>query len=366
MHRSCLIPRHEARGARLTGEPDAPRLLTDGDVPGEYRAAVEGCGVLDETDRGLVVATGAERAEFLHRLLANEVRGLEPGRGNATLLLTSKGKIVAGADLAVDAEEIRLSTRAGGAAPLAAALDMYHFTEDVAFEDATERYAPIALVGPKWRETLQAVLGEVPDVDDYGFATRELDGHPLRCVPMPIAGCAGVRLEATPELAPVLWDRVVEAGAKPVGLVARDGLRCEAAVAEHGVDVDDTIYPQEARLEAAFSLEKGCYVGQEVVAKIDTYGGLNKCTTVLAVSHDDPVAPGTRLVREIDGEDRDLGIVTSWGYSFALDRGVVLAYVKRKHHAVGTAFRLDGGDAEATIVQAPLRDGAVPITGGID
>ena len=81
------------------------------------------------------------------------------------------------------------------------------------------------------------------------------------------------------------------------------------------------MYPQEARLESAFSLDKGCYIGQEVVAKIDTYGGLNKRLVALKVSHDDPVARGTRLFRLDEGEWRDLGVVTSWAYSFVLDTG---------------------------------------------
>jgi folate-binding protein YgfZ len=115
-----------------------------------------------------------------------------------------------------------------------------------------------------------------------------------------------------------------------------------------GREVTDEIYPQEARLDDAFSLTKGCYIGQEVVAKIDTYGGLNKQLFRLKVSHDDPVASGTRLTRELEGEVRDLGVVTSWAYSFAADGGVVLGYVKRKHQDAGTVFQL--GDSGATAV----------------
>ena len=144
-----------------------------------------------------------------------------------------------------------------------------------------------------------------------------------------------------------------------------DILRVEAGAARAGDDVDDTIYPQEARLERAFSLDKGCYIGQEVVAKIDTYGGLNKRLVALSVSHDDPVPRGTRLFRQTEegGEWRDLGVVTSWAYSFELDTGLVLAYVKRRHQAPGTSFRLGDGPAEATVVALPVRADAVALTG---
>ncbi len=124
-----------------------------------------------------------------------------------------------------------------------------------------------------------------------------------------------------------------------------------------GVDIDENVYPQEAGLEGAFALDKGCYIGQEVVAKIDTYGGLNKRLLVLRVDHSDPVARGTRLMREDEGERRELGLVTSWAYSFALDGGLVLAYVKRRHQEPGTVFDLadERGQARgrATIVPAP-------------
>ncbi|MFT5197745.1 MAG: folate-binding protein YgfZ [Planctomycetota bacterium] len=118
------------------------------------------------------------------------------------------------------------------------------------------------------------------------------------------------------------------------------------------MDIDDTIYPQEANLQDAFSLTKGCYIGQEVVAKIDTYGGLNK-RILLLKAPDSPVAAGTRLMRQTAGPDsewRDLGVVTTWTYSFATDHGVVLAYVKRKHQAQGTEFRLGDGPDTATIL----------------
>ena len=96
----------------------------------------------------------------------------------------------------------------------------------------------------------------------------------------------------------------------------------DTVTAAVGRDVSEDVYPQEARLDDAFSLTKGCYIGQEVVAKIDTYGGLNKQLFRLRVSNDDPVPVGTRLVREIDGELRDLGVVTTWAYSFPEDAGV--------------------------------------------
>ena len=347
MQTSGLIRQHEAAGARLGARPEAPALaapLTYGDVPAEYAAAREGCVVFDATDRGRLTVGGPDAASFLHRILANDVRGLAPGRGNRNLLLTPKGKVLFDFDLSWRADEFALSTPPGSAEALRTAIDSYLFSEDVSLEVTTESHAPLELAGPRAREFLEGALGTALDLAEH--ETREVDGASV--LALEVAGLpGGYRVDAGPGRTPELWDALVGAGVRPSGLVVRDILRVEACAALWGVDVDENVYPQEARLEDAFSLEKGCFVGQEVVAKIDTYGGLNKRLMVLRVSHDDPVEHGTRLLAREGEELRDLGLVTSWAYSFALNAGAVLAYVKRRHQEAGTVFALgeDGGDA---------------------
>jgi folate-binding protein YgfZ len=343
---------HRAAGARLAGDP--PQALSFGDVPAEYAAAREGVALFDRSDRGSVRAEGPEAAAFLHRLLANTVRTLVPGQGNRNLLLSSKGKVLFDVDLAVDERGVELSTPPGTAARLIAALETYHFSEKVRFEDRSEQVAPLELVGPRADAVARAVLGVEPPQAEHAPRAATFEGQPASVVRLEVAGYDGLRLDAGPERAAALWRALVAAGARPAGRVVHDSLRAEACAAEFGVDVDDTIYPQEARLERAFSLDKGCYIGQEVVAKIDTYGGLNKRLCTLAVEGDDPVAPGTRLWREDDGEWRDLGVVTTWAYSFARDGGVILAYLKRRHQDAGTRYRIGYGPATAVVIEIPL------------
>ncbi|HVS09846.1 MAG TPA: glycine cleavage T C-terminal barrel domain-containing protein [Planctomycetota bacterium] len=383
MEQSILTEVHRAAGAVLSRD-EPPRLLTYGDVPAEYIAAQEGCALFDRTDRGLLRVSGPEATAFLHRLLANAVLGLGPGRGNRNLLLSPKGKVRFDFDLSVDPEGILLSTPPGQAAELARALDTYLFAEKVQIAERTAEHAPLEVCGPRTDEVVRAVVqlerlpGEVDAGEHRGeretlasrFAGRS--GHfedaQVMVTALPVAGSSGLRLDGGPAVAEPLWEALRAAGARPCGHVARESLRVEAGAAEPGVDVDEQVYPQEARLERAFSLEKGCYIGQEVVAKIDTYGGLNKRLVALRVAGDDPVARGARLWREEAGELRDLGLVTSWAYSFALEGGLVLAYVKRRHQAPGTTFRL--GDAAAgppaTIVPLPVRANAVAPTGELE
>jgi folate-binding protein YgfZ len=359
---SILLPHHRAEGAQIAAS-DPPRLLTFGDVPAEYRAGVEGCALFDATDRGFIEVSGPDAAAFLHRLLANTVRTLKPGQGNRNLLLSSKGKILFDFDLALEEERVLLSTQPAAAAQFLKTLDMYLFSEKVKLIDRTAEHAPLDVSGPRAVELVERVLAVAPSAEDHATIVATFEGSPVRVTTQPVAGSNGVRLDGGPALAPRLWNALREAGAVPAGLVARDSLRVEAGFAESGVDIDENVYPQEARLERAFSLDKGCYIGQEVVAKIDTYGGLNKRMVALRISNDDPVARGTRLFRHEDNEWRDLGVITSWAYSFVLDTGLALAYVKRRHQAIGTTFRVGEGPREATIVPLPVRSNAVTVTG---
>lgn len=365
MQESPLLPHHRARGATLSNS-SPPLVLAHSEPPEEYRAARERCVVFDQTDRGRLDVRGADATVFLQRLTSNELRKLAPGQGARNLLLSSKGKVLFDFDVEVERDGLRLSTPPGQAAALLKALDTYLFSEKVVITDATARHAPIALCGPAAPPLLSSALGVDFPARDHDWIDSTFEGGPLRVVRMPVAGSDGVRLDAGPEQVGALWRALITAGAAPAGRIVYDSLRVEAGQAEPGVDIDDNVYPQEARLERAFSLDKGCYIGQEVVAKIDTYGGLNKRLVALSIEHDDPLPRGARLWREEDGEWRDVGVCTSWAYSFALDTGLALAYVKRRRQAPGQSFVVGAPDAplgRATIVALPVRPDAVAVTG---
>ncbi|MCC7014726.1 MAG: aminomethyltransferase family protein [Planctomycetes bacterium] len=362
---SPLLSHHRAAGAELSLGA-TPFALSFGEVPDEYAAAQTTAVVFDATERDLVCVTGSDAAAFLQRLLANTVRTLAPGQGNRNLLLSSKGKVLFDFDLSVREAQIRMSLPPACGAAFAKALDTYHFSEKLAIRDDSAQHAPLALCGPSTARIVREVVGVELPREDHASVSGRFGEREIDVTALPVAGSAGARIDGGPELALALWNAVCVSGARPAGRVAYDCLRVEAGWAEPGVDVDDSVYPQEARLERGFALDKGCYIGQEVVAKIDTYGGLNKRLVALRVSHDDPLPRGARLFGEDEGEWRDLGVITSWAYSFVLDTGLVLAYVKRRHQACGTRFRIGDPQAplgEAVVVALPVRSGALAPTG---
>ncbi|HJO26040.1 MAG: hypothetical protein CMK00_09380 [Planctomycetes bacterium] len=364
----ALLPHLSAARAQLTQSTPA-LCLTFGDVPSEYAAAREGAALFDATDRESLLVTGADARDFLQRLLANRVTELAPGQGNRTLLLSATGKVLADLDLAViDEQAFELSGAAGTIAPLAQTLDRYLFSEDVTLTDSSAEHTPLELCGPAAHGILAELCGPavaLPAEQHASISLVEpvgLTGQ-IRVTRLAIAGQPGWRLACGPDEVGNLWQRLTALGAAPAGFIARESLRVEAGQGLWGTDISDAVYPQEACLEDAFSLAKGCYTGQEVVAKIDAHEDLNKRLTLMTCDHDDPVPAGTRLYRQTaarrspegNGESgepdawRDLGVVTTWAYSFAFGCGAVLAYVKRGHQEPGTRFRLGAGPQSVTV-----------------
>ncbi len=362
-HASALLDLLRDRpAARIAGPQEAPFLLAAGPVPDEYAAAREGCAIFDQSASETLVASGAEAAAFLHRLLANDVKAQPEGERRENLLLSAKGKVRFQLALERRGDELRLAVATGQGKALRDALEMYHFSESVAFA-TDECCARLELCGPRAVEVLRCAGLVAPEAGSRRVVAGAISARgsaPIPChlADALVAGSRGFVLElpraACAQALPVLES----AGALLAGRAARDILRVEGCHAEAPFDVDEGVYPQEARLERAFALDKGCYIGQEVVAKIDTYGGLNKRLVPLRISHDEPLPRGTKLLKEEDGELRELGVVTSWSYSFVLDTGLALAFVKRRHQAPGGKFALEGG-GEAMVVEAPVRPDAV-------
>jgi folate-binding protein YgfZ len=352
MQQSPLLDHHRAQGARVTGTQANAQVLTFGAVPEEYAAGTKSCSLIDASTCGAIAVRGPDAPAFLHRLLANEVLPLQIQEGNPNLLLTSKGKVQARFDLFRELDGYRLETPMGVTESLLTALDMYLFGEEVEFQDLDAECAALLLGGPRAKEIAEKTVGPLTN----NVETRDWQGFPLRISSAEVAGDRGLRLDAGKQGCLALWQALQVAGATPLGRVAEDSLRVEALRPRWGLDINDEIYPSEARLDNEFNLEKGCYIGQEVVAKINTYGGLNKQLFCLALDRDDPLPLGSRLTRDLDGETRDLGLITTWAYSFLLDQAVALGYIKKRHQEPGTQFQVGDTGATATLLKGkPLR-----------
>jgi len=281
--------------------------------------------VVDRSPRGLVVVTGADATSFLQSLVSQDLDPVADGQAVDTLLLTPQGKL----DVLARARRVGdgwwLDTDAGYGARLAASLTRFRIRVQVDLDDRTARTGLVTLVG--------ADPGPVPD----GVAALPTDW----------AGLAGVDLLGPLDAVRAAAD-AIDPGVPRWDPARFDAFRIEAGVPRLGVDVDDSTIPQEAFLDRdAVSFTKGCFVGQELVCRIDTRGHVNRYLRGVRIDDPTPPPPGARVV--VDGADR--GVVTSSAVVPDEDRAVALAVVRREvEPPAAVELRWDGTAHPAELV----------------
>jgi len=172
---------------------------------------------------------------------------------------------------------------------------------------------------------------------------------PVRVARRSDAVTLGFHCWTAAEHAPVLWKDLREAGALPVGAAAAEVLRVEAGIPVYGVDVDEGVILPETRLDAFWSYTKGCYIGQETVARVKYRGHINRGLSGLFLEGDRVPSHGDVII----AEEKEVGRVTSAVLSLALGTPVALGYVRREHFEPGSALSVRIGD---TLVSARVAE----------
>lgn len=307
----------------------------------------------DLTGRGSLAVTGPDAAELLHGLLTNDVKALGPGSGCHAALLTPKGKMRAEmAVLRTDAE-ILLDCESSLAAPLLVALSGYVPFSRSTLEDRTAGTGVVHVEGPAAPGLLAAAGLAEPSAEPYSHRESAADGVPVRVVRLSRAGESGFDLLAHREDAPRLAALVARHGATPAGPEVFEAGRIEAGLPRWGAELDESVLPNEAWLErTAISYTKGCYLGQETVARLKTYGHVNRHLVALLLPSGSAVGPGAPV---LSGGEK-VGSVTSAADSPLRGRRVALAFVKREHEEPGTRLTVEtgSGGVEAVVAAVPL------------
>ena len=320
--------------------------LTD-DLAGEYRALTQGCGLVDRSERGKLALTGTERKSFLAGQVTNDIEGLAPGGGCYAAFLTHKGKMLG--DLRVlDVEDdggdepeptLLLDTDRATLQALFDLVRRFKIGYDVALHKRTVQRGLLSLVGPGARAVAAA---EAVGVDEHGHRPGAIAGHAVRL----IATEAGVDVLCEADATEDVRAALRAAGATPVSEDAAEIVRVESGRPRYGVDVDAATIPQEAGLNArAVSFTKGCYVGQETVARLFYRGKPNRHLRGLKLSEPVPAGAELRL-----GE-RVVGTLTSSLVSPAF--GPIALALVRREAVPGDTVEVAGG-ASAALVELPF------------
>ncbi len=307
-------------------------------------------------DRARLILRGPDRKRFLHGMVTNDINGLAPGHGCHAAMLTVKGKMLA--DMAVhacgqdtsqspslsgDKDFLLLEMEGPLRHKIREALYRYLVMDDVTIEDVTDELGELGVYGQGAAAALHAAIGAGVDFPQAPYHHVEVpggEGGALRVAATVELRLAGYHVFGALSALSALSSRLLAAGARKLGEDEAEVLRVEAGVPRYGLDIDEDRLPVEARLDDAVSFTKGCYLGQEVVARVTARGHINRKLVGLRFPGVDAPPPrGTKLSHETRP---DAGTVMTAVYSPR--HGVIaLGYVHRSVWQPGTRLTVSAG-----------------------
>ena len=300
------------------------------DVAAEYRAITEGAGLHDSSYTGRLKATGEDALDLLNRLSTNGIVNLAPGHGAPTILTTDRGRILDLLGVVNTGDHTLLITSPGCQQTVIDWLDKYTIMEDVTVEDISGQTAMFTVCGPGSMEALAKVApqesysAELEALSPYAALEGVVAGHEALVIRRPLGDLAAFDVVVAAVGAAEVWDTLATAGATPVGLEAFNAALVQNAVPRHGREMGDAYNPLEAGLIGSVDFAKGCYIGQEVIARLDTYQKVQRYLVRLRFSEDAAVEEGAGL--ELDG--LRVGQVTSLATVPSTGKLAGLGYVR--------------------------------------
>lgn len=315
----------------------------------QYAALSEGVGLAELPNRTVLVATGRDRASFLHSFTTNDIRRLVPGSGCEAFVTSHQGKTIGHVLVFCEADRIVLDTSPGQASSLKAHFERFILTEEVEFADETEQWVDLLLAGPQAASLLADLGGTPPPADMLGHRHTTLEGRAVIVRHVPYAGPDSFFVTTALADREAVRGVLEGAGATACEMSAVEARRIEAGFPLFGQDISPDNLPQEVnRNAAAISFTKGCYLGQETVARIDALGHVNRLLMGLRFERQAQPRVGERLMVE----GAEAATITSLAYSPRLGAPLALAYVRSRFARPMTILSTPHGPAE--VVTLPL------------
>ena len=326
------------------------------DVAAEYRAITEGAGLHDSSYNGRLKTTGEDALDLLNRLSTNGIVNLAPGQGAPTILTTDRGRILDLLGVVNTGDYVLLITSPDCQQAVIDWLDKYTIMEDLEVEDISGETAAFTLCGPDSAAALAGAMapavtaGDLEDMGPYAALEGSLAGHPALLTRRPLGDLAAFDVVVASDGAAPAWEALATAGATPVGLEAFNAALVQNAVPRHGREMGDAYNPLEAGLIGTVDFAKGCYIGQEVIARLDTYQKVQRYLVRLRFSEDATVEEGGGL--ELDG--LRVGQVTSLAAIPSTGQLAGLGYVRTARANPGQVLTLAApASGTAEIVDLP-------------
>jgi folate-binding protein YgfZ len=361
---ALLEAAHEVAGATMRETAEGRVAAHYGDAAAEYAAVREGAGLADLSLRGRIEVSGGEAVQFLNGMVTNDVARLEDGEWFEAAFPNPQGRLLARSRVFRRGDAFLFDTEGQTRAVMLKHLERFTLAGDFHVRDLAQERALITVQGPRAARVVAEVLGEkgapVAAVARGRHVTVAYDGGEVLVARATHTAEDGFDLFADRSVARRLWDALANAGARPVGHDALEVLRIEAGLPSYGTDATEQNVVLEVVDEpAAVSYTKGCYVGQEIIARIHWRGHVAKRLAGLVFDEGAQVTSGATL--RATAEEREAGRVTSTAYSPRLASLVGLGIVKYDFLQPGTTLRVFAGETQvgtARVAELPLVRGS--------
>ncbi|MHA1731221.1 MAG: glycine cleavage system aminomethyltransferase GcvT [Promethearchaeota archaeon] len=323
----------------------------------EHKATRASAGAFDICHMGELLLEGPDAFSLLQYLMVNDLQLVEPNKGQYSCMCHESGTVVDDMFYYMETpERFRLIVNAGNVEKDIAWIRDHAGDADVGLSDLSRQRGRVAFQGPKSDQLFQPLVDvDLPGLERFHFVHCELDGHPVFLARTGYTGERGVELSFDSGDAPAVWAALLDTGATPVGLGARDLLRLEACYSLYGHEISDEITPVEAGVGWVVKPKEGVdYIGKEVLLRQKREG--TEYTSVGLNLVDRGILRADQVVRDAGSGREVVGRVTSGGFSPTLGKTIGLARVKAGHAAVGSELLVEirGKQLRAVVVETPF------------
>ncbi len=313
----------------------------------EYQAVRSAVGFLDLSDRGKIEVTGPDRVTFLHSMISNDVKELPEWDGRYGTFLTARGRIISDFFYYRFPDELLLDISTELLARTIEVLEKHIIMDQVDLKDLSSERSHFSLQGPAASQLVQELFGDSGPGTQYAVQEVKWQDTTLRLIRKDELAECGFEMILPQQIASSLQGSLRERGSslglREIGREARNILRLEAGIPWYGIDMNENRYPMEARLEEAISLTKGCYVGQEVVAKATHTGSVGNLLMGLKVKEDRIPPPDSPVL----SSGKQIGAVTSAVFSPRWNCPIAFAYLKRAFARPGEVCQVEVAEGES-------------------
>ncbi len=341
-----LHEQHEARGATFHTIGDWEIPVSYDTTQSEYEALRTKAGLADLSARGRVIVTGDDRITWLQSIISQDILPLQPGQGRYSAFMDHKGKVLAYFRVFIQPDEVVIEDVGEvGDQTFLALKKFLLFGTKAKMAKGHDKQGLLLVSGPEspkiLKKSLDTEVTELKSLESAPFTFEDSQGYVVRTEE---TGGEDFELFVPREVLASLWEHLLKQGApfglQPVGKTALETMRLEAGLPRLGPDINDRIVPPEANLEGqAFSLSKGCYPGQEVVARMDTYGSVKRRLVGLIVEGNENNLPEPN--GKIFSGSREVGWVSSSTFSPQLQKPIALGFPLRDFTQPDTKLEIE-------------------------